>query len=345
VAKPLMKTILAAILYLSFTQAFSAVKGANPDRMAEVKKMEREIKKQEKEIKAFAADINRLENLLSSKNQSYLEIQGQKELLLKSLDEIEKKRKTINEEVQKTKVQFQHLVKGMILVSLNQHESSAALLERKVILETIRKIKNDQQLSLDTLESEEKRLAEIHQNYQQQVEMEKELLAVLAELEEQKANNETLVLEYQKKRTQAILDKGKMEETKGAIKVSFHTPIEEFSQIEHDQKGVTFHYKGKKEIRAPREGKIVYSGELASYGNVIMIDHGQDERSVILGEFNSRVKKGDDVTSLQTIAYAKENLNGSKIYFEVRKENQVQNTIHLLDRNSLTKEANTLTQL
>lgn len=120
----------------------------------------------------------------------------------------------------------------------------------------------------------------------------------------------------------------------------FSAPISLYQGIEHNKKGVTFNFQGKNEVRAPKAGRVVYTGSLASYGNVLMIDHGNDTRTVLLGQFDYNVKNGDSITAAQVVGYTNpRSANGigdGKIYFEVRKNNLAQNTYLLLDKKSIT---------
>jgi len=123
----------------------------------------------------------------------------------------------------------------------------------------------------------------------------------------------------------------------------FYSPIAIHQNIEYQKKGVTFTFLGKNEIRAPKSGKIVYTGALANYGNVIMIDHGKEMRSVLLGQFDYVAKNGDMVKDGELIGYTKarasNGIGDGKIYYEVRKNNLAQNTYLLLDKKSLASNS------
>jgi murein DD-endopeptidase MepM/ murein hydrolase activator NlpD len=130
----------------------------------------------------------------------------------------------------------------------------------------------------------------------------------------------------------------------GLASGEFFPPIYSYQGIEYQKKGVTFNFHGKNEVRATRSGKIVYTGALANYGNVLMIDHGGDTRTVLLGQFDYAVKNGDVVKDGQIVGYTNprstNGLSEGKIYFEVRKNNLAQNTYLLLDKKSLAKNSN-----
>ena len=120
----------------------------------------------------------------------------------------------------------------------------------------------------------------------------------------------------------------------------YQAPVQVYQGMDYNKKGVTFNFQGKNEVIAPRSGKVVYTGSLASYGNVLMIDHGNDTRTVLLGQFDYTVKNGDSIQASQIVGYTNprstNGLGDGKIYFEVRKNNLAQNTYLLLDKKSLT---------
>jgi murein DD-endopeptidase MepM/ murein hydrolase activator NlpD len=114
----------------------------------------------------------------------------------------------------------------------------------------------------------------------------------------------------------------------------FFTPISLYQGMDYQKKGVTFNFQGKNEVRAPKAGKVVYTGSLASYGNT---------RTVLLGQFDYNVKNGDPIQASQIVGYtnprSQNGLGDGKIYFEVRKNNLAQNTYLLLDKKTLARNS------
>ena len=102
---------------------------------------------------------------------------------------------------------------------------------------------------------------------------------------------------------------------------------------------MSFTFRGRHPVLSTHDGEIVYSGELSTFGNVVMIDHGDETRSVILGDFIPKAEQGTRVKVGDVVGYTSERLQQGQIYFEVRKNNTVANTIQLMDSNSLDKNA------
>ena len=79
-------------------------------------------------------------------------------------------------------------------------------------------------------------------------------------------------------------------------------------------------------------GEIQYLGRLANYGNLIIINHGHNIRSVLLGDIDPQVQKGQRVKRGEVIGQTK---SQGKLYFEVRVKNSARNTLTWIDQKSL----------
>jgi len=129
--------------------------------------------------------------------------------------------------------------------------------------------------------------------------------------------------------------KKKVSRSNVKIGMEISNPIANYINIKGSKKGVTYKYNKVEPIKSTQNGQVVYAGELASYGKVIMIDHGKDIRSVILGDFSIKVKKGDVVNRGGVIAYTNVDPGVTKsLYYEVRKKNIAQNTLSLLKKSN-----------
>jgi len=118
----------------------------------------------------------------------------------------------------------------------------------------------------------------------------------------------------------------------------FSHPLSDFLSLTSSPKGVTFKYKAIQPVKAVGGGKIVFAGDLASYGQVLMVDHGNDLRTVLLGKLDLKVKKNQTVNEGEILAYTIVDQNQPEnLYFEIRKKNTAQNTILWLDSNGASK--------
>ena len=118
----------------------------------------------------------------------------------------------------------------------------------------------------------------------------------------------------------------------------FKNPVEDFSTYTASAKGVTFKYNSIQPVKAVGGGKVVFAGDLASYGQVVLIDHGNDLRTVLLGKMDIKVKKHDNVKDGDVLAYTQnDSKDDQNLYFEVRKKNTAQNTILWLEQKGVSK--------
>jgi septal ring factor EnvC (AmiA/AmiB activator) len=118
----------------------------------------------------------------------------------------------------------------------------------------------------------------------------------------------------------------------------FGRPVDDFMAATPSSKGVTFKYQSVQPVKAVGAGKIVFAGDLASYGQVVLIDHGNDLRTVLLGKMDIKVKKNDSVSNGDILAYTQnDSSDAQNLYFEVRKKNTAQNTILWLEPKGISK--------
>lgn len=104
-------------------------------------------------------------------------------------------------------------------------------------------------------------------------------------------------------------------------------PISDYTELKRSKNGLTLAYKETSSLKAPYSGKVVYTGRLASYGKVIILDHGQDVRSVVLGDIVIKTKKGAVLKAGDVMGYTMADYGTIKnLYFEVRKKDTAQNT-------------------
>ena len=94
-----------------------------------------------------------------------------------------------------------------------------------------------------------------------------------------------------------------------------------FSGSYHFHKGLDFGAPMGAEIKASRDGLVIYSGRMNGYGNVVFLRHADGYISVYAHARLNRVKKGDIVRQGQVIAEVGRTgaATGPHLHFEVRK--------------------------
>lgn len=116
---------------------------------------------------------------------------------------------------------------------------------------------------------------------------------------------------------------------------AFIPPLKSFSYQRKDQ-GVNFKAQAGTLITAPRDGEVVYVGELANYGRVVLINHDQQYKSILLAPAEWKVFVGQKVIKgdpLGTLLTAANDLPGQEVYFEVRKGKVPLDTLPLIQWN------------
>ena len=252
-----------------------------------------------------------------------------------------------------------------LMSSLDKNEDPATLLSRKVAIESLKKDLNETKNLWGRNQELNAQMEDLKVRYEEYLTVETELASVLNNLEAQKKevqDNYTEELERKNlikqkvdhlstvlpkatpkpkenvaQQSQATPIKNVVSSAPLDVKGVFSAPLKAALKVEPQTRGgVYFSFKGSQSITATRDGQIIYCGDLSTYGNVVMIDHGEETRSVILGPFAIKVAKGTHVKSGDLIGQTSARPGSGKVYFEVRKKNTVQNTVKLIDEKSMS---------
>lgn len=334
-----MRLSLALTFFLSFS-AISAVKRPVDD-----------LAKYRTEVMEMGARLSTLEKEIGSKTNLYLsslEQIRQFEADVKLYrDELSNKQA----EVKKAEIENKKILQNYLLESENE---TTEPWQRKVHLELLKQAQNKLKAREDELASFQTKVSEFDEKLIVLRKNEEELSQVIKELEARKktAMDSYLAKVEKKKVAETKVQTQKLTKKLNQVRKElsdapvvaakpdriFGRPVDDFISYTSSPKGVTFKYQATQPVKAVGQGKVVFAGDLSTYGQVVLIDHGNDLRSVLLGKMNIRVKKDDTVRDGDVLAYT---LNDSKeaqnLYFEVRKKNTAQNTILWLDLNGVSK--------
>jgi septal ring factor EnvC (AmiA/AmiB activator) len=313
--------------------------------LSAVKKPADELARHRAQVLEFGARLTSLEKEINSKNNLYLsslEQIGQFEedvkLYRDRLDKIQK-------QVQASYKENYKIVKSYLLESEND---STEIWQRKVHLELLKQAQEKLKANEEELASFQNKVIEFDEKLASLKSDEEELSKVIKELESRKkvAMGKYMSHVESKKNAEKKVEGQRLKSKLAAVKRNFSLaplvlskpdrifgkPVDDFVNYSASQKGVTFKYQAVQPVKAVGAGKIVFAGDLASYGQVVLIDHGNDLRTVLLGRMSIKAKKNDKVNAGDTLAYT---VNDSKdmqnLYFEVRKKNTAQNTILWID--------------
>jgi septal ring factor EnvC (AmiA/AmiB activator) len=344
------------------------------DEKINVFQMKRNLQEQNKDILKLTKEVNNVEVTLGMNNKKYLKLAEERAKIEESLASARRNADFDSETLKKSYTQTKSLLMGVLLNKLENTERSSDMLARKIMIERLQKKLVDLDGMMKSNKDLQTNVDGLYAKLQESMDTEKELLTVMGELEERKRtlreslSSQTKSTENAKQRldeeknklamNQKSIQREKAREQLAPVQITeeikipsqptaadqFRGPISSYQNIEYQKKGVTYNFHGKNEIRAPRSGKVVYTGALANYGNVLMIDHGNDTRTVLLGQFEYAVKNGDSVQEFQLVGHTNPRSNNGlgegRIYFEVRKKNLAQNTYLLLDKKSRAASSN-----
>jgi septal ring factor EnvC (AmiA/AmiB activator) len=86
-------------------------------------------------------------------------------------------------------------------------------------------------------------------------------------------------------------------------------------KVKESSTGINLKFKTELPFFAIESGTVIHVGELKNFGKVILVDHGDNKRSVYLGDLNINQKKGDIVKIGQNLGFTEIFPNGSKTFF------------------------------
>jgi murein DD-endopeptidase MepM/ murein hydrolase activator NlpD len=333
--------------------------------------MKKKLLNQSKALQEMNREVSNVEINLGMQNKKYLRLASDRSKIEEGLSSARKNADFDNQNLKKSFGETKMILMGVLLNKLEQNESPADLLSRKILVDNLQRRLLDLDGIMKTNKVIQDDVERLYQRLEDSMKTEKELLLLMGELEQRKKELHANILSSNIKKSDAqnhfddmknkmamdreFLQKSQLREKLRPIQITeevmipsqvseganFFPPISLYQGIDYQKKGVTFNFQGKNEVRAPKAGKVVYTGSLASYGNVLMIDHGNDTRTVLLGQFDYNVKNGDPIQVSQIVGYTnprtQNGLGDGKIYFEVRKKNLAQNTYLLLDKKILTR--------
>jgi septal ring factor EnvC (AmiA/AmiB activator) len=104
--------------------------------------------------------------------------------------------------------------------------------------------------------------------------------------------------------------------------------------------GIDIKTRNGAEIRAVYDGKIIHSGYLRGYGNLLIVDHGQQYFSLISRAADFYKKEGTRVTTGEVIGMTGDGdpLYGEGLHFEIRKGSNPEDPLLWLKKDSFPAE-------
>ncbi len=301
-----------------------------------------EIRMKRKIISELTKELNSFEKNLGKKNRKYIRVVEKR----KNLEERSfLLKKSITSQAADTKNEI-HEIKSllgkMVISKMEKEDEPSDLLARKILKEGFKKKLIELQGSFEQIQALQNEVDSLTTRLKEYSQLELQLASLINLMEKKKNSKVHAYLKQReaygrlsqkvdsqkKKKSLKNINSSKLQRELGV----FSSPLKKHEKLEYGKKGVTYVYRKRQPVLATRKGKVIHSGTLSTFGHVVMIDHGQETRSILLGPFETKVKKGMLVREGDVLGYTIGQPHGSgKFYFEVRKKNKVQNTIYLLN--------------
>jgi len=326
-----------------------------------INNVKNKIAVQKKSITSISFKISQLENDLGQENKRFIKIIKIKKYLDTKIDSAEKALLQNKKELQEALVYIEKMARRKMLHGIDDNVDVPTLLIKNLMQKRL--LLKMQELKKNTAENLMlyKKINNLKSRFLDYKNVEQNLYSLLSDLENKKKDmaakylfakkrQDDLEVQYKQMNTLHKLKiAGGVKTVAPKVRMRFDSPIKNFKSIDYKLKGITYKFSGKNQVVATGGGKIAYTGSLSTYGNVIMIDHGNDTRTVLLGAFNATVKKNQLVKLGEVIGTTRPGRGldtDNKLYFEIRKKNKAQNTVQLMSSNFLAKlDAKTTKQL
>ena len=334
--------LISLLFFIYAVEGISAFNEVKSDLM--LNQFKNKLLIQEKKLISLKRKFRTLESSLGKNNKNFSKIEKEKNNLEDSLffmrSELDKNELLLKDKIFKTRRMFSDFV----LHSFESEQDFDFLIKKEFYSTNLKKNMKEIKLNIDfnlRLKKEIKDLIFKFKNYEK---VQKNLMALLISIERERKQVKgkyNFLMRNKKKLEFKYSRLGKTVRRPfyyGKLKL----PLNNYFKIKYKEKGLTFFYSKKGPIYASEKGKIVYSGKLSAYGEVIIIDHGHETKTVLLGNFLSLPEKGTKVKKGQVISYLDSRKKSRKLYFEVRKMGKVQNTMRFLNKKLILSKMTTI---
>jgi len=345
--------------------ANSTVKKQIKDSTALIENFKNELSRQDLKLVTLRASIRSLEKKLNQRNNSLL-------INLSRIKEIDASMVNINEtiinnekDVKKIYEELDIVFKTYLANSIDGNDSTIEVAQNRMLMKILNNKLESLKSELGVAETLRAQLKIMQIKFSKLKEVEKVMEDVLTNLELEKKKLAQNYIKTSQLRDSIDYDVNKLdheiknkklpgrnelaissslipESNLNLIFGALKAPIEKYVDYEYDKKGVSFKFNKVLPVKAAGNGRVIYAGKLASYGNIVMIDHGDQLKTILLGEFKLNVSRDAKVSVGDILGHTNFNPLGRKklgvIYFEVRNKNTAQNTFRWLDSKNLVSK-------
>ena len=332
-------------LIVNLTLFFLVFNIANASIKGNFHSLSKSLKNQSHKINQIKNQLIEIEKKLSNENAKYINNEKRYSDLEIEIDLNEKKIKALALLIQQEKTSTHSIIKLIVIGQLNDQMKVQDVVAEKTLKKILKKIFFSIQNIQVLIDRNSSMLVKLREKLAKQRNKQQTLNRIIQTLEIEKQKIALVYLDkvqkndfLNKKYKTNKIRKSLLKTATKKIRNNYISPIENYIDMQHKEKGITIKCRGTKPVISPRNGKVVYIGNLSAFGNVVILSHAKNIRSVLLGEFEPKIKKGQIVKKGQLLGYTTAQMSQiGKVDFEVRIKNKIQNTILLMDRESLTK--------
>lgn len=270
-----------------------------------IERLEKKVEKMQQDLETQAIGIS--EQYKKSRKALNL-------YLLESIDD-ENKNKLLHK-----KIYIEILHNKLTALKIAEQKSNSLLEMINLYDQKLTETKSEEELTYKLIVDLENKKKTISQKYITHLETKNRVESTLDQLRAKKRA---------KMKVSGIKIRSKKKSVKSNRIIPMEAPLDDYVALIKQKDAVILKFKDTVQVKAPSSGKIVYSGELANYGNVIMIDHGDEVRSVLFGDLLIKVKKGDSVKKGQLLGYTVSDPGMIKsLRYEIRRKSKSVNALN-----------------
>lgn len=291
-------------------------------------------KSKSQEMKKLEKNLSHLENKLGSKNQRYIKLEKRKRWIELESSELQDVLTSLQKNLEEKYSRNQKVLEGLILSSIENSEVEDMLSHE--IFQT-QLLGNMKALEVDLARASkiQKRISVLRNRLFEYSDLQQEIVSILNNLEKEKeeVNHQYLTVEKEEKSLLKKIKEYMLKESESL----FSLPLKIAAQVKKGFDGLLYKAQKGEPVLASASGVIAYSGLLSTYGNVLIIDHGKELHSVLVGDFEAIVKKGQKVQKGELVAKALNKLDG-KIEFDIRKKSVTQKLTKYINKKLLASK-------
>lgn len=319
-----MQTVMLAIMIFFTPCVYGNLKN--------LKVIKAELSSTDHAIKVQKNELLRVENDLGSKNKTYLTTINIKRKIREEIYKIDGRILELEKNVNIKEEQLSSIMMQFLASNMGDHDDIYAEVEKALILDGLKEEVEKFQDMKNIFSNLKEESSELTKNLREYEIAESDVFQLIKELEKEKSLRfEKLTLSSEKR---SILKKklskigSKKKKASGSrmgkrMDTSEFIPLAKLINWEKHKNGVNLVGHHGADLVSPRSGKVIYVGQLSAFGNVMILEHDNNVKSILLGELEAEVSKGQKIKLGQTIGKLRSSKKlPAKIYFEYRLENQ-----------------------